>query len=238
MFGIPQEPLMRYRLPLAVLAAALLSQGVDAAPLAPGQQAVHVLNRLAFGPRPGDVERVEQMGVQNWIDQQLHPESIPLPPALEERLRGLDTANRSAGDSVAEFVELRRQVRDEDEGAKQQRRLAQARIAREAAEARLLRAVDSPRQLEEVMVDFWYNHFNVFSAKGVDRALITSYERDAIRPNALGKFRDLLGATAKHPAMLFYLDNVVSSAPDAPMFGPNAKVKRGLNENYARELME
>ena len=233
---------MRYRLPpavlAAVLAAALLMQAVDAAPLAPDQQAVHVLNRLAFGPRPGDVERVEQMGVQNWIDQQLHPESIPLPPALAERLRGLDTANRSAGDSVAEYVELRRQVRDEDEGAKQQRRLAQARVAREAAEARLLRAVDSPRQLEEVMVDFWYNHFNVFSGKGIDRALVTSYERDAIRPYALGRFRDLLGATAKHPAMLFYLDNVVSSAPGGPSSGPNAKGKRGLNENYARELME
>jgi uncharacterized protein (DUF1800 family) len=233
---------MRYRLPLAVLAAALLSPSIWAAPLAPEQQAVHVLNRLAYGPRPGDVERVTQMGVQNWIDQQLHPESIPLPPELAERLRTLDTANRSAGDSVAEFVQLRRQVREEDDGARQQRRLAQARVAREAAEARLLRAVDSPRQLEEVMVDFWYNHFNVFSGKGVDRALITSYERDAIRPYALGNFRDLLGATARHPAMLFYLDNVVSSAPDAPSFGPRgnakAKAKRGLNENYARELME
>jgi uncharacterized protein (DUF1800 family) len=233
MFNTQQEPSMRYRLPLAILAAALLSQTAAAAPLAPEQQAVHVLNRLAFGPRPGDVERVTKMGVQNWVDQQLHPESIPMPAELDQRLRSLDTANRSAGDSLAEFVELRRQVRDEDEGAMQQRRFAQARVAREAAEARLLRAVDSPRQLEEVMVDFWYNHFNVFSGKGVDRALITSYERDAIRPYALGNFRDLLGATAKHPAMLFYLDNVVSSAPD-----PSGKGKRGLNENYARELME
>jgi uncharacterized protein (DUF1800 family) len=224
---------MPYRLPIAILAAALLAQSAAAAPLAPEQQAVHVLNRLAFGPRPGDVERVTQMGVQNWIDQQLHPEAIPMPADLTERLRGLDTANRSAGDSVAEFVDLRRQVRDEDEGAKQHRRLAQARVAREAAEARLLRAVDSPRQLQEVMVDFWYNHFNVFSGKGIDRALVASYERDAIRPYALGHFRDLLGATAKHPAMLYYLDNVVSSAPN-----PNGKGKRGLNENYARELME
>jgi uncharacterized protein (DUF1800 family) len=84
------------------------------------------------------------------------------------------------------------------------------------------------------MVDFWYNHFNVFAGKGIDRALVASYERDAIRPYALGSFRALLGATAKHPAMLFYLDNAVSSAPR-----PDAKGKaRGLNENYARELME
>src|SRR5690606_9142258 len=134
-----------------------------------------------------------------------------------------------------EFIALRKEVRDEDEGAKGRRRQAQARVAREAAEARLLRAIDSPRQLEEVMVDFWYNHFNVFAGKGIDRALVTSYENEAIRPHALGSFRNLLGATAKHPAMLFYLDNAVSSAPDA---NPKAKRKGGLNENYARELME
>ena len=232
---------MRYRPSLAILAA-LLSQAAPAAPLTPDQQAVHVLNRLAFGPRPGDVAYVEQIGVQNWIDQQLHPESIPLPADLDNRLRGLDTANRSAGDAVGEFVELRREARNEDEGAKQRRRQEQARVNRQADEARLLRAVDSPRQLEEVMVDFWYNHFNVFSGKGVDRALVTSYERDAIRPYALGNFRDLLGATAKHPAMLYYLDNAVSSAPTAGDEG-NAKGKgkgkaRGVNENYARELME
>jgi len=230
---------MHLRRPLALFAAALLASLAQAparaAPLSADQQAVHVLNRLAFGPRPGDVERVERMGVQAWIEQQLHPASIALPAVLDARLRALDTVNRGAGDSVAEFVDLQRQVRDEDEGAKQRRRMAQARVASQAAEARLLRAIESPRQLEEVMVDFWYNHFNVFSGKGVDRALVTSYERDAIRPYALGNFRDLLGATAKHPAMLYFLDNVVSSKPDAP--GGKGKA-RGLNENYARELME
>jgi uncharacterized protein (DUF1800 family) len=210
------------------------SPSAQAAPLDAQAQALHVLNRLAFGPRPGDVERVATMGVQRWIDEQLHPEAIPLPPALTARLALLDTVNRSAGDSLAEFLELRREVRMDDEGAKQRRRQVEMRAARQAAEARLLRAVESPRQLEEVMVDFWYNHFNVFAGKGIDRALVTSYERDAIRPYALGSFRALLGATAKHPAMLFYLDNVVSSTPR-----PDAKGKaRGLNENYARELME
>ena len=133
-----------------------------------------------------------------------------------------------------ECEELRKEVRNEEEGAKQRRRIEQGRATREEAEARLLRAVESPRQLEEVMVDFWFNHFNVFAGKGIDRALVASYERDAIRPYALGSFRTLLGATAKHPAMLFYLDNVVSSTPR-----PNAKGRaQGLNENYARELME
>ncbi|WP_036169824.1 DUF1800 domain-containing protein [Massilia sp. 9096] len=234
---------MQRRFPLAMLAAALIASLVQpaasAASLSPDQQAVHVLNRLAFGPRPGDVERVERIGVQAWIEQQLHPESIALPAALEARLDALDTVNRGAGESVAQFIDLQRQVKDEDEGARQRRRMVQARIASQAAEARLLRAIDSPRQLEEVMVDFWYNHFNVFSGKGVDRALVASYERDAIRPYALAKFRDLLGATAKHPAMLYFLDNAVSSAPGAPGGKGNAKNKTGgLNENYARELME
>jgi uncharacterized protein (DUF1800 family) len=238
---------MIQRASLALLTAALMATGLasaapsaaasppaQAAPLDAQGQALHVLNRLAFGPRPGDVERVANMGVQRWIDEQLHPETIPLPPDLTARLAALDTVNRSAGDSLAEFIELRREVRMDDEGAKQRRRQTEMRVARQAAEARLLRAVESPRQLEEVMVDFWYNHFNVFAGKGIDRALVTSYERDAIRPYALGSFRALLGATAKHPAMLFYLDNVVSSAPR-----PDAKGKaRGLNENYARELME
>jgi uncharacterized protein (DUF1800 family) len=233
---------MTSRPPFAILAAAALAlalpfclpESVQAAPLAPDRQAVHVLNRLAFGPRPGDVERVQRMGVQQYIDEQLHPETIPMPEALTARLAALQTVNRGPGEALGEFIELRKEARSDDEGAKQRRRIEQGRVAREAAEARLVRAVESPRQLEEVMVDFWFNHFNVFSGKGIDRALVASYERDAIRPYALGSFRTLLGATARHPAMLFYLDNVVSSAP-----GQNAKGKaRGLNENYARELME
>jgi len=229
----------RLLLPALLLCAALsvLPALAQAGPLAPEREAVHVLNRLAFGPRPGDVERVTQMGVQRWIDAQLQPETIALPAPLVARLNSLDTVTRGAGASLAEYLELRKQVRDEDEGAKQRRRELDARVAREAAEARLLRALESPRQLEEVMVDFWYNHFNVFAGKGIDRALVASYENEAIRPHALGTFRALLGATARHPAMLHYLDNAVSSAPDSNP-KPNAKRKGGLNENYARELME
>jgi uncharacterized protein (DUF1800 family) len=107
-------------------------------------------------------------------------------------------------------------------------------VARDLSESKLLRAIYSNRQLEEVLTDFWFNHFNIFLDKGADRYLVTSYERDAIRPRVLGKFRDLLEATAKSPAMLFYLDNWQSVGPDAraPRRG------RGLNENYGRELLE
>jgi uncharacterized protein (DUF1800 family) len=234
-----------------VVVIALLGAGLPAgaATLSAEQQAVHVLNRLAFGPKPGDIERVTQMGVQRYIDAQLHPETLAYPAALTERLAALGAVNRSAGDVVGQFAELQQQVRDEDAGAKQRRRAALGAIAQETAQARIARAIDSPRQLEEVMVDFWYQHFNVFAGKGIDRALVASYERDAIRPYAMASFRDLLGATARHPAMLYYLDNYLSTASDytpgalrGALFGlmpkgPKAKAG-GLNENFARELME
>lgn len=205
-------------------------QAAPAALAAPPQlsgqaAAAHVLNRLAYGPAPGDIERVAQMGVARYIDSQLHPESLELPAALSERLAGLDTVQRSSGEVLGDFLAVRDMVKDETEDAKAMRREVLARINNQTAEARIARAVASPRQLEEVMVDFWFNHFNVFSGKGQVRPLVASYERDAIRPYVFGSFRDMLGATAKHPAMLFYLDNYLSKAG-------------GLNENYARELME
>ncbi len=201
---------------LAAVFALLPQAALWAAPLAGEQAAAHVLNRLAYGPRPGDIEKVRQSGVQAYIEEQLNPP--PLPPALAQRLDKLETLKLSAGEALARFQDAR-------DGPQGERREVVQQMASEAAEARLLRAIESPRQLEEVMVDFWYNHFNVFSGKGQDRALVASYERDAIRPYVFGSFRQMLGATAHHPAMLFYLDNWVSKAG-------------GLNENYARELME
>ena len=201
---------------LAAVFALLPQAALRAAPLAGEQAAAHVLNRLAYGPRPGDIEKVRQSGVQAYIEEQLNPP--PLPPALAQRLDKLETLKLSAGEALARFQDAR-------DGPQGERREVVQQMASEAAEARLLRAIESPRQLEEVMVDFWYNHFNVFSGKGQDRALVASYERDAIRPYVFGSFRQMLGATAHHPAMLFYLDNWVSKAG-------------GLNENYARELME
>ncbi|WP_338038495.1 DUF1800 domain-containing protein [Neosynechococcus sphagnicola] len=108
-------------------------------------------------------------------------------------------------------------------------------LVEQSAQSRLLRASESPRQLQEVMVDFWFNHFNVFANKGLTRLWVGSYEASVIRPQSLGNFRQLLGATARHPAMLFYLDNWLNTAPDSP--GARGRLK-GLNENYARELME
>jgi uncharacterized protein (DUF1800 family) len=112
----------------------------------------------------------------------------------------------------------------------------------ELIENKLFRAIYSNHQLEEVLVDFWVNHFNIFNGKGPDRVLLTSFERDAIRPYVFGHFKDMLLATAHHPAMLYYLDNWQSQVPrdDIPIVAPNGQQPRrpGLNENYGRELME
>jgi uncharacterized protein (DUF1800 family) len=146
----------------------------------------------------------------------------------------------SQGELTSQFRAAARAAKqDPGEGNSARRELAR-RVALEAGQARLLSAIESPRQLQEVMVEFWFNHFNVFIGKGLDRVLIENYEREAIRPYALGRFRDLLGATAHHPAMLFYLDNWLSTAAGFRAqggAGPRAKAS-GLNENYARELME
>lgn len=202
--------------------------------------ALHVLNRLSFGPAPGDLAHILQVGVDRYIDEQLHPERLPIPEPLSRELANLDSANASSRELTGQFREAQRAVRSEGEDARAQRRELLRRVALEAGEARLLQALQSPRQLQEVMVDFWFNHFNVFAGKGLDRVLVESYEREAIRPYALGRFRDLLGATAHHPAMLFYLDNWLSVSPDfRPRGGAGSAAKAaGLNENYARELME
>ncbi|MFZ6645252.1 DUF1800 domain-containing protein [Undibacterium sp. TJN25] len=237
---------MKLILPLtlaAIVASAALP--AQAAELAPEQQAIHVLNRLGYGPKPGDIQRVTQMGVDNYIRQQLNPAFIPLPADLVQRLKALDVQDASAGEVLYEYQSALKLTKDDSEESKKKRRELVGRIVEQTAEARISRAIDSPRQLEEVMVDFWFNHFNVFSGKGLDRALVASYERDAIRPYVFGNFRDLLGATAKHPAMLFYLDNWLSTSADYQprafrrnaVQGAKAKAN-GLNENYAREVME
>ncbi len=211
----------------------------------------HVLNRVAFGPRPGDVERVRRIGIDAYIDEQLHPERLALPDALSQRLAVLNVQRTPAGTLIENFRNEQRAVREQkrdqatDAAVKDdamvdaltERREQYRLFALESADARLAQAIDSPRQLQEVMTDFWYNHFNVFVGKGLDRVLVSNYERDAIRPHALGRFRELLGATAKHPAMLFYLDNWLSTGDNA-IVNRAGKKQAGLNENYARELME
>src|ERR1700730_10023636 len=238
---------------------------------------LQALNRLGFGPRSGDLERVKEMGLQKWIDRQLRPDLIN-DSALEARLDRFPTLKMASSKLLEEFpqpqVALRREGVSVEQNRKQQQARLQGatrasradgddsnrmsgqiqakfenmdpdansasdkakekgdggvgnemsdyaathtpqRIVAELSMGKVTRAIYSERQLEEEMVDFWYNHFNVFAAKGADRWLITSYERDAIRPHAMGKFRDLLEATAKSPAMIFFLDNWLSVDPAA-----------------------
>jgi uncharacterized protein (DUF1800 family) len=343
--------------------------------LAADRQIVHALNRLTFGPRPGDVEEVRRMGVEKWIELQLHPDHIPENPVLEARLKPLDTLHMDAAQILSQYYpqnppgairitplnellqqdqqrkvlngtaeerkaallaldpekrwqvltmlpqnvleglpdlqqeattarqkqqqdrmqEMRKlhpplpellapdQLQVAQRGTREQREalfqslepgklqqvawaLPAAALAdfpelrRQAAaarnprqmpsadlrEAKLYRALYSNRQLVEVLTDFWFNHFNVFEGKGqAEQITLASYENDAIRPHVLGKFKDLLLATARHPAMLHYLDNWESLAGDVfdvgPFAGRGALMSRqahGLNENYGRELME
>ncbi|MDB4877093.1 MAG: hypothetical protein JWM41_3539 [Gemmatimonadetes bacterium] len=272
---------------------------MSAGELLPDEQVQQVLNRLTFGARPGDVAQVRAMGVDKWIDQQLHPERID-DRATAALMSKYAIFNMKTADIIHDYnvvQQLQRQVKKADAGdttmdKKDTRRelIAQnpqladaARLAQQLVgqvqSAKLARAVATDRQLDEVMVDFWENHFSVFAGKGQVRLFLPEYDRDVIRPNALGKFRDLLGAVAKSPAMLFFLDNWQSAADSthptlAQRPGQMARrggllagnrlppaarqrlqdatpeqrqqlvqrlqqqAKRGLNENYARELME
>jgi uncharacterized protein (DUF1800 family) len=307
--------------------------------LSKSEQIQHALDRLTFGPRPGDFEKLRRMGVKKWVDQQLHPERIAENPALETKLAPLASLRMTQEEAVRHYpppqliaaVATGRQPPPDDpvarlaverlvrkyrarkgatgnaaqttddldpvkrldevltaeqlqilaRGAPDQKRALlaslpdstlddvlaalprarrqelfnfapvdtrrkillmnapQAVINYDLSDAKLYRAIYSNRQLEELLVDFWYNHFNVFLDKGADRFLTPSYERDAIRPYVLGRFRNMLEATAKSPAMLFYLDNWQSVGANAAVNARRAsRGRRGLNENYARELME
>ncbi len=256
------------------------------------QKILHALNRLTFGPRPGDIDAVKKMGLDKWIDLQLHPEQIPEskqlttlvaplvePTSLQGILRvspggtaptaialvngavtmmvsiqglqglitqqqimtlrtgsdreGMEVLNSLPRDKIVQVLASMPAVRprllpylDADLRKKVEAAApSPVQPGDTLAQGKLFRAIESDRQLEEVLTDFWYNHFNVDASKGTARFLITGYERDAIRPHVLGKFRDVLEATANSAAMMLYLDNWQSSA-------------EGLNENYGRELME
>jgi uncharacterized protein (DUF1800 family) len=209
-----------------------------------GADALHLLNRMAFGPRPGDVEAVMKMGIDGYIDQQLHPETIPISAELSARLAKLRDGEMTQADLIKTYRKVIKAAMEDGSGGAPGGGLAMRnalykKMAVRFGELRLVPAIESPRQLEEVMVDFWFNHFNVVAGKGLDHVLIADYEQKAMRPYAMGRFRDLLGATAKHPAMLFYLDNWLSASPTAGAGIPGTrKTVAGLNENYARELME
>src|SRR6516164_7250010 len=320
-------------------------KGLPISELTVDEAILHALNRLAYGPRPGEMERIKQMGLARWIDLQLSPNSID-DKALEARLENLPSIRMSATALIRDYPQPKQAAkpataqaatapppsradaaaaviaRDSETVPAHRSELANAqssppdadasastsndtpspmkqpsgnaatpgagrsgslsvdpnavprviaddsrrpaRVVEELAMAKMARAVYSERQLQQVMDDFWFNHFNVFAGKGEDRYYITSYEREVIQPHALGKFKELVTDTAKSPAMLFYLDNFLSADPRAaerqaqlralrqqtrpgwqrwPPAAPNPqankkKQERGLNENYGRELME
>lgn len=188
-------------------------------------QVRHALSRLTFGERPGDFETVKKTGLKKWIARQLDPAAIPENPKLEAKLAELPTLALSREEQAERYP-------------MSDRRKSATALGRDLLQSKIYRAVYSERQLAEVLADFWFNHFNVHFDKGLDRFLVTAYERDAIRPHVLGDFRAMLEATAKDPAMLFYLDNWQSVGPNAPTARFQKGRRRGLNENYARELLE
>ena len=261
------------------------------------EAAVHLLSRFTYGPRPGDVDQVVAMGLETWLDQQLDAD---LPDrALGQRLAPLRALNLSAVEMARQYphaafvlrmaareagtteqldpAENRQAVRAyrQAHGLRPQRELIAELIAQ-----KMVRAIYSENQLADVLADFWFNHFNVALQDNQARSYVLAYERDAIRPHVLGAFRTLLGATARHPAMLLYLDNARSTSPDSIPTTMDARLKpleaqdglrgrlarrriregrermqreqakamqeipeafrprRGINENYARELME
>ena len=235
------------------MSALVPAAGVKAAGIPNDSGAVlHALNRLTFGPRADEVERVRRTGLAEWIDAQLNPARID--DATLERRLPRPPIDAPRFDSPAAFAKA--------PAARMEARRAARDAVGDLASVKLLRAAYSERQLEEVLVDFWFNHFNVFAGKGRTAIYLPDYEREAIRPFVLGRFRDLLGATAHHPAMLFYLDNWMSVDPDAaarqtqrrpnaaaqprrPGLAPQGRPglvlqtrRKGLNENYGRELLE
>ncbi len=199
------------------------------------EQALHLLNRITYGPTAASMAEVQRIGLSAYIEQQLHPERLQDPQGLQQALAQLSTTQMPLTRLAQSYMP--RQAKGEKLTPEEQKSLRQRSklIGDEMRQAKLLRAVYSPAQLQELMVDFWFNHFNVFQDKGADRILIGTYERDAIRPYAMGRFRDLLEATARHPAMLFYLDNWMNTDPGSRL--ARGKFK-GINENYARDIME
>jgi uncharacterized protein (DUF1800 family) len=219
------------------------------------QKISQVLNRLSFGPKPGDEAMVRQLGLKAYIEQQLHPETID-DSQCQGDLGSYPAVSLTALELFQKYPPARaaqpgeKPNPDEVKAANEHIR----EILNQLTEAKWTRILESKRQLQEVMTDFWFNHFNVTFEKNRDKWLLAPYENDVIRPNALGKFSDLLKAVAHSPAMLEYLDNVNSRvdpryvpademgeypAMEKMMADPaNAKKSMGLNENYARELME
>jgi uncharacterized protein (DUF1800 family) len=270
------------RLPLLFgfgLAAAVTTPALSQArtALTPRDSAVHALNRLAWGASPGLIEQVAREGVMVWIDRQL---AVPATndPSLREIERQFAILESSSQDMVRTFTEARRERRrsqgdranPQSMSPEDRRRAAEPMrelraLGGQLQQLAVVRAAGSGHQLAEIMADFWTNHFNVFYGKNLDRAYLPGYIEQTIRPRVLGRFEELLVATAKSPAMLVYLDNAMSVAPgsqppalrrlergggparrgsrpnpraDSMMRAVQERMPKGINENYARELLE
>jgi uncharacterized protein (DUF1800 family) len=225
------------------------------------QQIIQALSRLTFGPKPGDILKVRSIGLDKWIDQQLNPEKID-DSGLERFLATYSVLHADQGDLLKQYAEQQRERRQvkreradttkemtaEDRAAvrqMQQQAGSRRQVITQLQSSRVARAVASERQLQEVMTDFWENHFNIYAAKGAPEPYyLVDFDQNVIRPNALGKFRDLLEAVAKSPAMLFYLDNARSMADSTqptlsqvnPRRAPRAvPLRRGLGAMSAAQ---
>ena len=199
-------------------AAALAPDAWADQPAGQHPEIAHLLGRITFGPRPGEIERAAALGWETLLEQQLHPEQLD-DSALERRLEQYPTLRMSSAELLDTYPPGGRP--------------GPQRIAQELEHASLLRAVASERQLLEVMVDFWSSHLSIYIGKGQVRWFKTADDREVIRAHALGRFSDMLLASARSPAMLVYLDNAQNAAPAA-----GARGRLGINENYARELLE
>ena len=232
-------------------AAAREAATADSPVLTEPEMIEHVLGRATFGPRQADRQHVREAGISAFLEEQLHPDQLD-DSAVARKLESIEVLSTSSDALVKRLYQERKKKQQEKrqeemlaaapgapaDAPKMAEPLARPKAVKrdyvqQLSQAKLLRAVSSGRQLQEVMVDFWFNHFNVFSGKADEAALLPEYESKALRPNALGTFPELLEATAHSPAMLVYLDNWRSAVPK-----PKAKQKRGINENYARELLE
>ena len=221
-----------------LLGVAGLLTGCVVAPARPYAQAltlqtgdtVAILNRVTWGATPALLAQVNQVGVERYLEQQLQAVAAPLPAPVQARIDAMTISQRSLEELHQDTERMRKDANarttdDEKKSARQAYQQELNGLSREAASRSMLRALYSPNQLQEQLTWFWMNHFNVYQGKHNLRAMVADYEERAIRPHALGKFRDLLAATTQHPAMLRYLDN-------------DQNALHRLNENYARELLE
>src|SRR5258706_4824656 len=206
------------------------------------QQIIQALNRLTFGAKPGDILKVRAIGLDKWIDQQLQPEKINDDP-MNAFVRNYSALDENQSDLLKQYAEQQQQRRevkreradttqamtaDEIVQMRQQQQQANSRrqVVTQLQSSRVARAVASERQLQEVMTDFWENHFNIYAAKGAPEPYyLRDFDQNVVRPRALGKFRDLLEAVAQSPAMLFYLDNARSMADSTQ---PTLNARGGL----------